>query len=95
MLRVPEEHAVALTAAIGKGAILAALEAPKGERDPGLSVAAVETVLAAITTAKAKGESRTRVAAITLRAQFDELEALTPGERHLLGELLDRISATK
>jgi len=68
------------------------LEAPEAERDPGLSEATREAVIAAIT-ADAPGPERLGLApvATTLRALLPGADGLTDGERHLLAEWLDRL----
>ena len=95
LLRVPEERAVSLIRVAGIGTTLTLLSMPEAERDPGLSSAAYDAVVAAITTAApAATKAGPAVAAIALRASLDETTALTPGERHLLAELLDRLSTS-
>lgn len=92
-LRVSESRAAALLHAVGTGTVLTLLHQPEDRRDPGLSVAAREAVVAAITgdavTPAAPGPSG---AANALRASLDHTHVLTSGERHLLTELLDRIA---
>ena len=94
LLVVTEERAVGLTRVSGIGTVLTLLSVPAHARDPGLAAAARESVLAAITSSspvdKSAGASG---AAITLRASLDEAAALSPGERHLLDELLERIAS--
>ncbi|GJG86783.1 TetR family transcriptional regulator [Gemmatimonadetes bacterium T265] len=116
-LRVDVPHAVRLVAAAATGATLALVAAPPGARDPRLSAALREAVLAAITAAPASdappdvapGAAREagRVAsrAVALRAVLAESNAgtpdgapdgapraLSPAERDLLGEWLDRLA---
>ncbi len=92
-LRTSEERAVALVHAAGVGTVLTLLEEPPERRDPGLSAAAREAIVAAITgESSAPTDAGPRGAAATLRASLDGTGALTPGERHLLAELLDRIA---
>lgn len=86
-LRVGEARAVALLHAMGTGVIRALIAAP----DAGLSEAAREAVLRAILD-EAVAAAGPATAATTVRASLDELAMLSPGERHLLGELLDRIA---
>ena len=94
LLRINEDRAASLTHATCTGAVLALLGMPKRVRNPGLATDAREAVVAAIANAapstKRPGPAG---AAIALRASLDEAAMLTPGERHLLGELLDRICA--
>ncbi|TNC49436.1 TetR/AcrR family transcriptional regulator [Rubellimicrobium rubrum] len=90
-LRMPEERAVLLIHAAGTGTVLALLGQPEAARDPGLSTAAREAALAAMT-GEAPAVPGPRGAAMALRASLDGVEALSPGERHLMRELLDRIA---
>ena len=95
LLRVPEERAVSLIRVAGVGTTLTLLSMPEAERDPGLSSAAYDAVVAAITTVgPAPVVPGPAAPAIALRASLDETTALTPGERHLLAELLDRLAAS-
>ena len=92
-LRVSERRAVALLHAAGVGTVLALLAEPQERRDAGLSEVAREAVVAAITgKAASPAEAGPNGAAAALRAALDDAPVLTPGERHLLGELLDRIA---
>ena len=95
-LRTSEARAVALLHAAGTGTVLTLIGQPEGQRDAGLSGAAREAVLAAILTGEGTpagaDEPGPRVAAATLRASLDGVSILTGGEKHLLGELLDRIA---
>lgn len=92
-LRVSESRAVALLHAVGTGTVLALLEVEEERRDPGLSQAAREAVMAAITgAADAAAAPGPRGAAAALRASLDVTTVLSSGERHLLEELLDRIA---
>lgn len=92
-LGVSEDRAIALLHAMGTGTILALLGQPEGRRDPGLSAAAREALVAAITgeAGEAVGPGPSRAAA-ALRASLDQAPVLSPGERHLLEELLDRVA---
>lgn len=93
LLRVGEARAVELTHAACVGAVLTLLDAPEAARDSGLANAAREAVIAAITRAAPVTERPDAAgAAIALRARLDQTATLSPGERHLLGELLDRIA---
>jgi Transposase len=88
-----EERAVTLMHATGTGIIGALLAQPAAQRDLELGSLAREAVLAAITTRPApRARSGTAGAANALRAALDELAGLSPGERALLGELLERIA---
>ncbi len=92
-LRMSEDRAIALLRAANNGTVLTLLETPEHQRDPGLSATAREAVMGAIT-----GESITGAdqgaggAAATLSASLDKTSVLSNGERHLLQELLNRIS---
>src|SRR5918998_3191362 len=99
-LRVGVERAVGMIHAAGSGVTLALIGTEPKDRDPALSEATREAVLAAVTTdgsdgEATKGDGRDRAAnrAVALKAVLSEAEAgLTPGERALLSELLDRIA---
>ena len=94
LLRVSVERAVNLVRAGGLGTVHTLLGMPEDQRDLGLSAAAREAVLAAITrAAPAVEQPGPKGAAIALRASLDHAEVLTPGERLMLGELLERLSA--
>jgi AcrR family transcriptional regulator len=92
-LRVSEDRALALIHSMGIGVVHTLLRQPEAQRDRGLSELARESMIASIT-----GESTTptatgiRGAALALRASLDETRVLSPGERHLLSELLARIA---
>lgn len=90
-LRVSEERALQLVHAMGTGTILTLLGQPEDARDPGLSSAAREAMVAAITGEATLAGSGHEGAAMTLRASLGKVPSLTPGERCFLGELLDRI----
>lgn len=90
-LRIGEERATALVHAACVGAVLALLGQPEESRDPKLSALAREAVLAAITGTIALSRPGPAGAAAALRASLNGTAPLTPGERHLLAELLDRI----
>lgn len=92
-LKVEQARATALVHAVGTGTILSLLNTPPQARDAGLATAAREALIAAITATGAAPGAGPAVAAITLRANLDALDALTPGERHLMAELLDRVTA--
>jgi hypothetical protein len=74
------------------GTVLTLLGEPEGRRGAGLSEAAREAVVAAITGQAAPADPGPSGAAAALRASLDRAATLTPGERHLLGDLLDRIA---
>ena len=94
-LKMEESRAAALIQAVATGTVLTLNAMPADARDMGLATTAREALIAAITpgdtgTAPAPAEGP-EVAAITLRANLDSLDALTPGERLLMAECLDRI----
>ena len=92
-LQVSEARALDLLQAMGTGIVLTLLAQPESQRDPGVSAAARESVLAAIT-----GEANVPVKAgpggpaMALRASLDQIPTLSGGERLLLAELLNRIA---
>ncbi len=93
-LRVGVGQAVNLMRAMGLGTIHTLLGMPPAKRDLSLAVAARESVIAAITTASpAVEKSGSKSAAIALRASLEQTQALTPGERLMLDELLERLSS--
>ena len=100
-LRVSVDRAAAMIHAAGVGVTLTQLATPPEDRDPSVSNRTREAILAAITTdAAAMASERpdsSRVAnhAVALRAVLPErTDALSPGERTLLVEWLDRLSQT-
>ncbi len=93
-LRVSEARAADLVHAAGSGTVFALLAQPVEERDPGLSQAAREAVIAAITSeSPAVASPGPAAAAIALRAALPDASALSDGERVLLAEWLDRLIA--
>lgn len=94
-LRLSEARAAELVHACGCGTVLTLLEMPAERRDMELSNIAREAVITAITTHSAVVESSgLAAAAIALRAALpDSAPLLSEGERHLLGEWLDRLAA--
>jgi AcrR family transcriptional regulator len=101
-LRVGVERAAHMIHAAGSGVTLTLIGTEPADRDPALSQAAREAILAAVTTDESEREaserdSRERVAnrAVALKAVLPEAEAgLTPGEQTLLSEWLDRLADT-
>ncbi|WP_437927359.1 hypothetical protein WMF37_51460 [Sorangium sp. So ce291] len=105
-LRVSVPHAARLIAAAGAGVTLSLIATPPEERDQRLSGAMRDAVLAAITVAptpdaaddEAPGAGRVAARAVALRAVAlravlaEAPDALSPAERHLLGEWLDRLA---
>lgn len=93
-LRVDEERAANLVHASGCGAVLTLLGMPEERRDAGLSEAAREAVIAAIVTGSPVVERPgPAAAAIALRAAMPDATALSPGERHVLMEWLERLAS--
>jgi AcrR family transcriptional regulator len=104
-LRVGVPHAARLIAAGGNGVTLALLATPPEARDPRLSDAMREAVLDAVITAGSpdaaprveRAAERVAARAVALRAMLAEApdaarQALSPAERQLLGEWLDRLA---
>jgi len=106
-LGVAEERAVALVHAAGVGVVLTLLAAPPERRDRGLADQMCETVLAQVLVprsdgsagpvasapSEASGGGPLVAAATTLRAAGPDIAALSPAERGLLVEWLDRVVA--
>ncbi|MEV1169428.1 TetR/AcrR family transcriptional regulator [Nonomuraea sp. NPDC049784] len=92
-LRIPEERAAALVHAAGCGTTLTLIATPEHRRDPALSHAVREAVIAAITTdAPATAAPGPMAAAVALRAVLPQSDALTASERNLMRDWLDRIA---
>jgi N12 class adenine-specific DNA methylase len=92
--RVPEARAAALVHAAGSGTTLALIATPPEQRDPGLSATAYEAVIAAISTDQPVGaEPGPMTAAVALHAALPTIDGLTPAEKTLLSEWLDRITS--
>ncbi|GGJ67515.1 TetR/AcrR family transcriptional regulator [Deinococcus aquiradiocola] len=91
-LSVPVQHAAVLYHSACRGLILTLLSLPPAERDPALSRLARETALAGISAAVPGPPSGVGPVAVQLRSCLPDIAVLTPGERHLMAELLDRIA---
>jgi AcrR family transcriptional regulator len=92
-LRVTERRAVELIQAAGTGVVFTLIGQATGERDDMLSDTAWESVCAAILIGHpAAAITGPAAAAVTLHAALPGLKALTPAERALLGDWLDRIA---
>jgi AcrR family transcriptional regulator len=99
-LRVEVQRAARMIHAAGSGVTLTLIGTEPEERDPALSEATREAVLAAVTTDGPDEEAtggddcgRAANRAVALKAILPEAEEeLTPGERALLSEWLDRIA---
>tara|TARA_E500000318_G_scaffold87575_1_gene84558 strand:- start:140 stop:877 length:738 start_codon:yes stop_codon:yes gene_type:complete len=95
-LRTSERRAIDLLRSVGTGTVLTLLSQTKQARDPGLSDAAREAVIAAITgTAEHSTSTGPAGAAAALHASLPQTTVLSDGERHLLSELLERIARAK
>ena len=93
-LRFSEERAAELFHASGCGTVLTLLARAAEDRDRGLSEIAREAAIAAITTdAPAFEGSGPAAAAAALRAVLPEVRSFSDGERSLLTEWLDRLTA--
>ena len=99
-LRVAVERAMGMVHAAGMGVTLVLIGTRPEDRDPALSEATREAVIAAVTTdgadveaGEGEGRSRSTNHAVALKAVLPEVgEGLTTGERALLSEWLDRIA---
>lgn len=100
-LQVSVSHAVRLLAAAGSGVTLSLIALAPGARDPKLSEAMREAVLAAITIAPVSGDAlnaapgpkRIAACAVALRAVLDDVPSvLSHAERQLLSEWLDLLA---
>ena len=92
-LRVDEQLAISIIHATARGAVLTWLS-PLGRRDPALLTALREAMVAAVTNEKpAVRDAGPASAARALRAVLPEDTNLSSGERQLLTEWLDRLSA--
>lgn len=92
-LAMSVERGVALVHAAGVGTVATLLALSESERDPQLSSAARDAVLASLLIGSPeRKEAGLTSLAVGLRAHLDEARVLTPGERLLLAELLDRLA---
>jgi AcrR family transcriptional regulator len=92
-LRVTERRAVDLIHAAGTGVVLTLIGQAEDERDEALADTAWDSIRTTILTdTPADGVAGPAAAAVTLRAALPGLTALTPAERALLGDWLDRIT---
>lgn len=90
-LMVDEDRAVALLHSTCVGTVLTLLSQPENQRDLSLSKFAREATLTAITAETISDGCPEVAAAVTLHASLDDNDVLSPGEKHLLSELLKRI----
>lgn len=93
-LRVTERRAVDLIHASGTGVVLTLIDQAEDERDITLADTAWESVCSAILTDPGTAPDGPAAAAVTLKAALPDLTALTPAERTLLSDWLDRITET-
>ena len=90
-MRVSEQRAVDLIQAAGIGTIQTLLATPKAHRDPALADAMYEAMLTQILTDPEPTHNRPELTAmVAFRAVAPEINALTPAERQLVLEWLDR-----
>jgi len=105
-LRVDVAHATDLIHAAGTGVTLTLAATPPEERDPRLSETMREAILTAITVPAsaeapnggpdaAPATERVAVHAVALRALLTEASALSPAERQLLSDWLDRLANSR
>jgi AcrR family transcriptional regulator len=93
-LRVGERRAVDLIRAAGTGTVLTLLTTAADDRDPGFADAMYDTLTQTILTdAPALPDEPATAAAVTFQTVVPDLTPLTPAERALLSEWLDRASA--
>lgn len=92
-LGLTEAHAVRLIHASACGTVFALLQVAEDERDMTVSTLARETCIAAVTNEGTElAEPGAFSAAIALRATVADVTSLTPAERDLLAEWLDRMT---
>ncbi|KQO60000.1 hypothetical protein ASF23_15225 [Curtobacterium sp. Leaf261] len=103
LLAVPVEDAVAMLRATGVGVVFTLLAMPVDRRDMSLSTRGREAALGAVLAERGQaqeqghghghGQGAVRLgAAMQLRQQVADSTALTPNERALLGDWLDRLA---
>lgn len=98
-LRVGVERAARMIHAAGMGVVLSLIAVENEDRNPALSEETREAILAAVTTDEiaglddeGAGDDRVASRAVALKAVLPEASAgLTPGERIVLSEWLDKI----
>lgn len=99
-LRVSVERAASVVSGAGRGVTLSLISTPIEERDLTVATIVREAVLSAITTDENDtgtfaGRDRVASLAVALRETLEESPTtLSPAERGLLAEWLDRLSAT-
>jgi|SRR4051794_37324769 len=91
LLRVDEARALAMIQAAGNGTVLALLQTPVAERDPGLSDAMFDAMASVVlTAAPATPDSTARTVAVAFATVVPDLPALSGAERALMTEWLTR-----
>ena len=93
-LRVPENRAVELIRAAGTGVVFTLIDQPADRGDDTLAELGWESVCRTILTDAASAPTGLRTAAITLRACLPDLVSLTPAERALLADWMDRVAGS-
>lgn len=91
-LQVDVHTAAQIAHCAGRGVTLVLINSSDPERDFGLSRLVREAAVAAITTDKVESDDPIGAAAFTLRAAVPDLNALSPSERSLMIEWLDRLA---
>jgi len=92
LLRLSEHTAATVIHATARGAILTWLSLPEDQRDPALLRILRESMVATVTTQAPPIDDPGPVAAASaLRASLPEAAALSPAERGMLAEWLDRL----
>ncbi|GAA2018846.1 TetR/AcrR family transcriptional regulator [Pseudokineococcus marinus] len=95
-LRVDVQLAADMVHAAACGVVLTLLGLQEGERDLALSSSTFDAVMAAVTTDALESPVAGAVpAANALRAELPGLDELSPAERDLLGEWLDRVTGPR
>ncbi|WP_217496457.1 TetR/AcrR family transcriptional regulator [Curtobacterium sp. SGAir0471] len=90
VLAVPVEVAVSMVRAAGVGVVFTLLAMPSDARDLSLSERIRESIFAAVFTDRSPGADRGG-AAMQLKRELEDATALSPNERALLGDWLDRL----
>lgn len=94
LLRVKEDLAAQIIHATARGAVLTWLSLPESQRDRALLVELREAMITTVTDREpAVREQGPAGAARALRASLPDQDVLSPGERQLLTEWLDRLSS--
>ena len=95
-LRISEKRAAELVYSAAMGVVLSLLGTAEEERDLSLIKDAREAVIAAMTNDPPSLKCKAlEAASITLRAELQNFQSLSEGERLLMKELLDRVAANE